>query len=280
MLFASILCYRTAGAEGTIKIPGAAGGSSTADGKVSGNAGIGFEYSVLTGYLRIRLDLGIAGFTLHNEQKRDYANMVLLPDTRGATVAADGAYFWSGKNNNIHIGIGGSFRSSPSVTWSYDEILPDATTNTTKTINHSSTVSTAALLLGGAFLWNLPTGKEIPVDIGLNLGFSLRGILGDIVHDQFLMTETLGTTSTVFIGGEARLKVRVRDVNTFVSMPFLYSANGTGGDVQGLSGVRILVGLEVNGSLFTKEIGSTEINRAFAPQRLPLERRETPRFDL
>lgn len=261
--------------DAIIRIPAEAASNLSTEGKGAANAGLAFEYETASSYVRVRGNLGANAFTLSNAERKSYANIVLQPDSSGFSFAVDGCKLW-GNSHTITAGIGGHLRISPYMTWSVDEITVDAMTNVPTKMTYSGDITSAALLLGGMLHWNVSSLKDLPIRVGLTGGASLRGIVGDI--DDGLLMRTLGTSSKLFGGGELRLQVKVRDFGFFGRMPFLWSFSDRG-QIQGLTGIRFLFGVEISGKFI--ELKSPESPRApehnsSDPKPLPPPPRPTP----
>jgi len=236
--------------KGSIRLLGQGSGNVSSERTVAGSGALGFQYEEQKGYIRAKVNAGLSGIELKNEPTKEYASMILQPDIRGFSLALDGAYKLPfGRHNLV---VGGAFRTSPYVNWTVEVPMTDPITMMPKIETHSNSIVTLGLVLGLGYLFHIEY-ENLNVAFEATGNFSMRALAGDATNDLVLMKNTLGTTAQFFLGGELRFKMYLNDVKFFMALPFLYVPTADA-NVEGLTGFRVLFGLEIDGNLWTREI--------------------------
>lgn len=182
--------------------------------------------------------------TLVSDDPITFARALLNPGASGKGNAASGLldyqrfhdYGQRSQRSGLHV-----YASFSRYVWRFDS----AGTSTTSDL----TLLTGGLRAAWIAIRQVPDDRGNSFSFTGELGWTIRGLAGDVTRDETFRQRTLGTTARVFHGPELAFSIQLRQVTASATVPILGVFGGP--KLDGLTGVQPVVGFSINAPVFT-----------------------------
>lgn len=217
---------------------------------MDGGAQLGFQFGKLDKYhAKVGFNLAAIEKTVKGKAVN---NLLINPATTSLSMYADGAYwFYNLFKSKVLLGPYGRFGLASSEFMITEEDLNPISGS----LLH---LSTGLSFISKPFRFDLGDEKDNVMQIGLEIGYGYRGIVGTIAFDKNIdrRNEILGFNNTSLGNFESTIHLRYNNIRPFARITGfnLSDRNGSKVEIDDLSGFQVFWGVDILTNIVSKSI--------------------------